>query len=68
MITDPRAKDTSTSSKSVRGNHRAKPRVQNPSDPPGIKIKSSTHLGITIRWGIEAAAQASMAAAGGAAC
>jgi hypothetical protein len=68
MTTNPRAKDMSTGSKSVRGNQRAKPRVQNPSDPPSIKIKSSTHLCITIRWGVEAAAPASTAAVGGAPC
>jgi len=64
--TDPRT--TKTPSSQTPNEHPVGTTDEHQSEPTITKIDCSTHLGITIRWGVEAAAPASTTTAGGAPC
>jgi len=68
MTTTPTANATSTSSKTQRPELATNTRAQDPIQQPRTKIESNTHLGITIRWGVEAAMAAAAAVAGDGRC
>ena len=60
---------STTSFKSANSRHRDDEEApKNHTQEQELKIERSTHLGITIRWGVEAAAPASTVAAADARC